>query len=123
MYYNNEFNKNRSIMRKMWNTISAIIHKQRKYASKRNVLMITEIANILHDFFYKQGPKLKSIIQKIKATFFYKKYINNSVLSSFNFQLIDDDALKNLNSLRTKMSFGYDGISTQLLEFLLYHQR
>ena len=29
MYYNNEFNKNWSSMRIMWNTISEIIHKQK----------------------------------------------------------------------------------------------
>ena len=47
MYYNNEFNTNRSNMRKMWNTISEIIHKQKsnnisinKYAFKGNVLMM-----------------------------------------------------------------------------------
>ena len=44
IYYNNEFNQNRSNMRKMWNTISEIIHKQKnnhtsikKYVFKKNV--------------------------------------------------------------------------------------
>ena len=38
IYYNNEFNQNRSNMRKMWNTISEIIHKQ-----KNNHTSITKI--------------------------------------------------------------------------------
>ena len=38
MYYNNEFNKNRSTMRKMWKTISEILHKQ-----KNNPINIKEI--------------------------------------------------------------------------------
>ena len=45
--------------------------------------------------------------------------MNASILSSFNFQLIDDESLwKTLNSPRTKSSSGYDGISTRLLKYL-----
>ena len=128
IYYNNEFNKNRSNMRKMWNTISEIIHKQKNNNISIKKICVqgkcindqTEIANIFNDFFINIGPNLtKSIIEKDQSHTSYKKYINNSILSSFNFQLIDDEALKKpLNSLRTKTSSGYDGISTQLLKFL-----
>ena len=128
IYYNNEFNQNRSNMRKMWNTISEIIHKQKnnhtsikkicfqeKYISDQ-----AEIANTFNDFFINIGPNLmKNIIQKDQSNISYRKYINASILSSFNFQLIDDESLrKTLNSLRTKSSSGYDGISTRLLKFL-----
>ena len=128
IYYNNEFNQNRSNMRKMWNTISEIIHKQKnnhtsikkicfqeKYISDQ-----TEIANTFNDFFINIGPNLtKNITQKDQSNISYRKYINASILSSFNFQLIDDESLrKTLNSLRTKSSSGYDGISTRLLKFL-----
>ena len=99
-------------MRKMWNTISEIIHKQKinhtsikkicfqeKYISDQ-----TEIANTFNDFFINIGPNLtKHIIQKDQSNISYRKYINASILSSFNFQLIDDESLrKTLNSLRTK---------------------
>ena len=103
MYYNNEFNKNRSNMRKMWNTISEIIHKQKnnnisikKICVQRKCINDqTEIANIFNDFFINIGPNLtKNIIEKYQSHTSYKKYINNSILSSFNFQLIDDEALK-----------------------------
>ena len=80
----------------------------------------TEIANTFNDFFINIGPNLtKNIIPKDQSNISYRKYINASILSSFNFQLIDDESLrKTLNSLRTKSSSGYDGISTRLLKFL-----
>ena len=126
--YNNEFNQNRTNMGKMWNTISEIIHKQENNhtSMKKNMLSRkyindhTEIANTFNDFFINIGPNLtKNIIQKDQSNISYRKYINASILSSFNFQLIDDESLrKTLNSLRTKSSSGYDGISTRLLKFL-----
>ena len=128
MYYNNEFNQNRPNMRKMWNTISEIIHKQKKNHTsikkicfqEKNINDQTEIANTFNDFVINIGPNLtKNIIQKDHNNVSYRKYINASILSSFNFQLIDDESLrKTLNSLRTKSSSGYDGISTRLLKYL-----
>ena len=101
IYYNNEFNQNRSNMRKMWNTISEIIHKQKnnhtsikkicfqeKYISDQ-----AEIANTFNEFFINIGPNLtKNIIQKDQSNISYRKYINASILSSFNFQPIDDES-------------------------------
>ena len=127
IYYNNEFNQNRSNLRKMWNTISEIIHKQKNNHTSIKICFQekyindqTEIANTFNDFFINIGPNVtKNIIQKDESNISYRKYINASILSSFNFQLIDDESLrKTLNSLRTKSSSGYDGISTWLLKFL-----
>ena len=128
IYYNNEFNQNRSNMRNMWNTLPEIIHKQKNnHTSIKKICFQekyindqTEIANTFNDFFINIGPKLtKNIIQKDQSNISYRKYINTSILSSFNFQLIDDESLrKTFHSLRTKSSSGYDGISTRLLKFL-----
>ena len=73
MYYNNEFNKTRSKMRKMWDTISEIIHKQRKndinikkiYVQGKCINDHTEISNIFNDVFINIGPNVtKNIIHK-----------------------------------------------------------
>ena len=94
----------------MWNTISEIIHKQKNNnISIKKICVLgkcindqTEIANIFNDFFINIGPNLtKNIIQKDQSHTSYKKCINTSILSSFNFQLIDDEALKKLNPFRT----------------------
>ena len=128
MYYNNEFNKNRSNMRKMWNTISEIIHQQ-----KNNNVSIwkicvqgkcindqTEIANIFNDFFISIAPNLiKNIIEKYQSHTSYKKIHKQFHLIVFQFSVNWWWGIKEpLNSLRTKSSSGHDGISTQLLKFL-----
>ena len=85
-------------MRKMWNTISEIIHKQKNNNISTKKICVqgkcfndqTEIANIFNDFF------IKNIIEKDQNHTSYKKYIINSIISSFNFQFIDDEALKQL---------------------------
>ena len=104
MYYKYEFNKNRSNMPKMWNTISEIIQKQKnnnisimKICVQGNCIIDqTEIANIFNDFFINIGPNLTKNIKKDQSHTSYKKYINNSILPSFKCQLIDDEALQNL---------------------------
>ena len=55
----------------------------------------TEIANTFNDFFINIGPNLtKNIIQKDQCHISYRKYINSSILYSFNFQLIDYESFK-----------------------------
>ena len=90
-------------MRKMGKTISEIIYKQKNnhisitkicfqetYISDR-----TEIANTFNDFSTNIGPNVtKNIIQKDQSNISDRKYINASILSSFNFQLIDDESLR-----------------------------
>ena len=110
---------------KPWNII---IHKQKNthislkkiYFQEKFINDQTEIANTFNDFFINIGPNLtKNIIQKDHSNISYRKYNNASILSFFNFQLIDDESLrKTLSSLRTKSSSGYDGISTRLWKFL-----
>ena len=81
MYYNNEFNKNRSNMRKMWNTISYIIHKQKNNNISIKKICVQgkctndqkEIANIFIDFFINIGPNFtKNIIEKDQSHTSYK---------------------------------------------------
>ena len=64
-------------------------------------LYLSEVTNKVvqsikfHDFFIKIGPNLtKHIIQTDGSHISYMKYINLTILSSFNFQLIDDESLK-----------------------------
>ena len=89
-------------MRKMWNTISEITHKQtNNHISIKKICFYekyinnqTEFANAFKDFFI--GPNLtKYIIENDQSHISYGKYIDASILSSFNFQLIDDESLKN----------------------------
>ena len=127
LYYNNEFNKNRNDMRKMWNSISDLLNKSKnKKTGIKNIIVqgnsITdpqEIANHFNDFFINIGPSLNKKMAKSDNQKEYIKYLNHAILTSFNFDLTDDESLKKtLNLIRTKSSCGYDGISTRLLKFL-----
>ena len=49
----------------------------------------------------------------------YRKYLTGNILSSFQFDLVDDDTIvKTLQSIKSKSSSGHDGISSKLLKFL-----
>ena len=49
----------------------------------------------------------------------YGTYVAGNILSSFQFDLVDDDTIvKTLLPIKLKSSSGHDGISTKLLKFL-----
>ena len=65
-----------------------------------------------------QGPMINNEIKHIGWND-YQTYLNQNILTSFHFELIDNESLrKNLNNLRSKSSSGHDGISTCLLKYL-----
>ena len=75
-----------------------------------------EIVNKFNQFFVGIGPKLASNITTVKDKS-YVDFLRPQTDSVFNFEfLTDDDVMKLLNSLRSKSSSGYDGISTKFLK-------
>ena len=68
-------------------------------------------------FFINIGPTLAERTQPPKNKN-YTMYLNHQILTSFDFDLIDDEKLKKLSSLKSKPSSGHDGISTSLLKYL-----
>ena len=71
-----------------------------------------------NNFFVNIGPSLTKNIRHIpKKTFLM--YLNKTILTSFDFQLIDDSNFDNIiQSIHTKTSSGHDGISVKLLKYL-----
>ena len=77
-----------------------------------------EICNEFNKFFTNIGPKLADKINTEKKCF--ENYLKNRILTSFAFDLVDESIVINHTStLRTKNSYGHDGISMKLLKFLL----
>ena len=77
------------------------------------------ICNEFNSFFTNIGPKLADKIntQNKKC---YQTYLKNRILTSFAFDFVDEnDVTKHISMLRTKKSYGHDGISMRLLKFLL----
>ena len=84
----------------------------------RLVAIQLEIANKFYDFFINIGPSLTKNMPTTR-NHNYEKYLTGNILSSFQFDLVDDDTIvKTLHSIKSKSSSGHDGISTKLLKFL-----
>ena len=110
-------------MRKMWNTISEIIHKSKTKAGiikdicvqGRAITNPVEIAETFNDFFINVGPTIDNEIKHIGSND-YQTYLNQNILTSFHFERIDNESLrKTLNNLLSKSYSGHVGISTCLL--------
>ena len=125
-YYKQEFDNNRSNVRKMWNTINEKSYKtkQKRHGLKsimsngKKINDPIEIVNQFNDFVINVGRNLvKNVAELINET--YRKFLNKSILTSFNFTPIDENhAAKVLSYLQTKNSTGHDGVSMKLLTFL-----
>ena len=94
------------------NTIEEII------VNGNNVKSEQSIANEFNIFFHKYRPEFSKYINtNNKRT--YTSYLTNVVASNFYFSPINqDDVSKIIASLRSKSSFGHDGMSTTFIKTL-----
>ena len=76
------------------------------------------IAEIFYDFFLNVGPTLAASL-KSNVSRTYKSYLNENILTSFQFNLVDEDHIgKIMKSLKNKTSSDHDGNSIKLVKFL-----
>jgi hypothetical protein len=122
-YYYTAFEKYKFDIKSTWKTIGEVLSRRRGKSSIDEIIindeLITDksaIANEFNKFFVNIGAKLASLIDcKDKKSF--KSYLKNVINSRFHFELIDEaHVLKVIQSLKSKTSYGYDGISTCLLK-------
>ena len=125
-YYNAEFEKGKHDIKKTWKTIADVIQilKNKPNGIKcildngRLVTDLLEITNKFNDLFINIDPSLTKNMPTTR-NHNYGKYLTGNILSSFQFDLVDDDTIvKTLHSIKSKSSSGHDGISTKLLKFL-----
>ena len=73
------------------------------------------MADHFNDLFASIGKTFADKIPKSKYS--YEKYLNNTILSSYSFQTIEQGTVKNiLDQMKPKTSSGDDGISMKLLK-------
>ena len=124
MYYQKQFERYKSDMRKTWATINEIISKKLKKTgfpkhfldNDRIITDDKDIANCFNNFFTNIGPNLAQDIPSPpnKA---YTDFLKDKITHSFNFSTVSpDQVLKIINKLLPKSSFGHDNISTILLK-------
>ena len=125
-YYKNEFENYQSDIKKTWGKINEILSRNRKDAEFPSFFLDGEkvlttdqdIANCFNTFFCNIGPDLAKSIQG-PANKSYKDYLKQNILSSFMFETVDTDLVsKYITQLKSKSSFGHDGISSIILKHI-----
>ena len=124
MYYQNQFEKYKSDIRKTWATINELITKKSKnsdfpahfFSNDRIITGDQDIANCFNNFFTNFGPNLAKEIPTPpnKA---YTDFLRERITFSFQFSTVSTDhLLKIITKLKPKTSSGHDKISTILLK-------
>ena len=125
-YYKNDFEKAKSDIKKTWSKINEILNRIKKdgelptyfYDGDRVVSNNQDIANLFNNFFCGIGPKLAQSI-KGPAGKSYKDNLKLTFESNFNFNTVDHDYIcDQIKLLKTKTSFGHDGLSSKLLKYI-----
>ena len=108
----------------MWKTLNDILNKPKKNAKLSKTFVENCSSNIiddpktiadnLNDYFINIGPNLANKIKLNKDNCF-KKYLKGNYQSSFFFNPITEDELeRELKSMKSNKSCGYDGIHTSI---------
>ena len=127
MYYQRQFERYKSDIRKTWATINELLSKKLKKSNfPRHFLsgdsIITDdrdIANCFNNFFTDIGPKLANDITS-PSNKAYTDFLREKIAHSFYFNTVTNDQVsKIVNKLKPKSSFGHDNISTILLKSIL----
>ena len=127
LHFEKLFHKYRSDMKMTCKTISEVVCKSNsKRLELEKIIVDTktitnkiEICNEFNKFFTNIGPKLAGKINTENKEC-HQIYFKKRILTSFAFGLVDGSIVtKHIAMLRTKNSYGHDGISMKLLKFLL----
>ena len=95
LFYGREFEKHKNDSRKTWSTIKNLINRNRSTKEFPSYFLINNsketdqkiIANKFNEFFTNIGPSLAKKI-KVDTTCTYKKFLRESINSSFQFNLV-----------------------------------
>ena len=125
-YYQKQFENFKSNIKKTWGKINEILSRKKKdaelpsyFCDGKNILTKSEdIANCFNNFFCNIGPDLANSIKEPPGKS-YQDYLKQNILSSFAFSTVDTDHVqKMIAELKSKSSFGHDGVSSILLKKL-----
>ena len=125
-YYNNEFDKYKSDIKKTWCTINSILNRNRKLNNFPSFIQTPEgkvsnkqqMANKLNEYFSNIGQVLANKITNRNRN--YSSYLKNQIFTSFSFDLVNpNEVIKVVNSCKPKTSKGIDGISMKLFKTII----
>ena len=125
-YYKKQFQNYVSDIKKTWSKINEILNNKKlrsefpEYFIDKNKLISKDedIANYFNNFFCKIGPDLANSI-KTPPGKSYKDYLKQTITSTFTFNTIEtEQVIKLIRKMKSKSSFGHDGISSILLKHI-----
>ena len=123
-YYQDQFEKNRSNIRRVWSTIKDILNKHKRKSdfpphfivNNRKISDAKQIADHFNIFFASVGTNLSKNITQPEGLKI-SKYLTQRIACSFNFDCISVSAVKKIiQDLASKNSCGVDNISTNFLK-------
>jgi len=127
-FYCRQFQLFRNDIRKTWETINNIMNRSKKineypeqfHSDGKSVADKTVIAEEFNKYFIGVGPKQaeKILIPENKS---FTDFLKNPTIHIFNFKTVDDqEIIKVIDSLKSKSSYGHDGMSNKLLKYVKY---
>ena len=123
-YYFEQFENFKSDIKKTWEKINEVLSRSKKaselpnyFCDGNNILTKNEeIANCFNRFFCNIGPELADSIKGPEGKS-YEDYLKQNIFSTFSFETIDSEyVMKRIQELKSKTSFGHDGLSSILLK-------
>ena len=121
---------NKSNAKQTWKILNNIINKKKcknkfpeKFIENRKELSTNnDIVNGFNKYFTSIGPDLSSNIPKCKEYNFIK-YMKTPMLNSVFLDDVSENEIINMVNLsKSKTSFGYDGVSMQIMKYIIKFQ-
>ena len=125
-YHHTQFENFKSDIKKTWKHINEILSKNKKTSDLPKYLFdgnrtLTEnkaMANCFNNFFCNIGPTLANSITN-PTNKAYTDYMKHNITSSFVFDTVTPDHVsKIIRKLKSKSSFGHDGLSSIQLKYI-----
>ena len=127
-YYENVFKQFKSDIKKTWGMINSILNKSDKKTFLPDFFLINGqrvtdkqvISDEFNKYYTEVGIRLANSIE-VPPGLTFQSYLADSVIQQFDFKLVNrNDVLAAIDSLNSKTSSGFDGLSTIMLKSVKY---
>lgn len=124
-FYQQEFIKYKNDIKQTWITLNLILNSRKKDKNLPDFFNINgkkvenslDIANAFNTFFANLGPSLASKIPDTNNSQSFINFLNHPSPHNLKFEIVSEaEVSKAIDSINSKSSSGFDGLSTKLLK-------